>query len=248
MSGSPDFSKIERVLLNDIIMNITEETESLRELCGEKYNLIITGSVGVGKSTISQCIYEIMRTRIKNVNKFPEYISTPTGQNMFEMMVEGKISSLTFQNYILDTWKFNLSFANFGNNTAFNIFERLPHDSLFCFAKDCVSSGTLTSDEFSVLVARYNQILRLYEVPEYDNCPISVVENSQSISISLDKIIRIVKDDIKKGINTRVIGLVLPENEYSRRIKSRGRKCEDKMDLRALSSYNLYYHKLIAPE
>lgn len=236
------FSDINNLLIYEIIKEINIDINELSEL--KNYNLIITGSVGAGKSTISEILSNILELKCGiNVKKYTEYLnSEKISKKLFELRMNNVISALTFQNFILDIWEKNLIKNEFGN-TNINIFERLPYDSVKCFALENLNNGLLTDDEYKILEKHYQHIIEKYNVPEYKNCECCVVYND-ILSKTINDIIKIIISDLKNGIKNRSICLKINNDEYIKRIGIRNRKGEDKFELKTLNNFNNFYNEL----
>ena len=79
----------------------------------EGYNLIITGSIGMGKSTLLESIHNCLNYNNINHYSFPEFVmmnysNINISETLLEMKLKGILSGITTQNYILDIWEYNL--------------------------------------------------------------------------------------------------------------------------------------------
>ena len=134
------------------------------------YNLIITGTLGVGKTTTSKLINNILKYKHIMVHMYLEYINyNKVGQELFEMKMNDKVSPFTFQNYILDIWDDLLTEHDFKNSKGINIFERLPYDAVYCFSQKEYLNGNMTKDEYETIINRYRAIINKHEMFEYDD-------------------------------------------------------------------------------
>ena len=106
-------------------------------------NIVVTGSVAVGKTYIQETI--ISHIHEHEVNVYPEFIQSEGGLTdddfalkILDHRFKNKISALTFQNFILDKWERNIE-INKDKQASINIFERLPDDAVEVFAKMSLS-------------------------------------------------------------------------------------------------------------
>ena len=206
------------------------------------YNLIITGTVGVGKSTTLQLTTDILEYYQIPVNKYPEYITyNKTGQKLFEMKMNNEISAFTFQNYILDIWETLLIKNNFKNSIGINIFERLPYDAVMCFAKKEFENGNISQDEFDIIYKRYLKIIDEYKMFDYSATEKIKIYNND-INDTINNILNVIINDIKTGINYRCICLDIEDKElYYHRLGIRNRTAEDEYTKTILDEYRSYY-------
>lgn len=253
-----EFCDMPGYIFNNVTENIESGFDSMRLKTvietteARKYNLVITGSIGAGKSTISQILSTILKKCCKYVISYPEYISLdfnnrPIGRDIFDMCMNKKISTSTFQNFVIDIWKtmfeeneYNIS----RDGLTINIFERLPHDAVFCFSKEQVGKS-MSEDEYKTIYDKYSALETNYGIPTYENCKLKKVSNDSNIYNTVLEILDIIYEDILHNTNmTRVIGLVISEDKYKQRIKERGRESEEKYEDMTLLHYNQYYSQL----
>jgi hypothetical protein len=138
-------NSIDNSLIKDCIMILSDIYKSTANAdaekgCGNHININITGNIGAGKSTTCEVISkligeELIKNGVRFV-KFPEYIRAYMyGEEMLRLRAEKIISVETFQHYILDYWELVLDYYKYASKKSVNIFERLPEDSIYCFAK-----------------------------------------------------------------------------------------------------------------
>lgn len=149
-------------------------------------NIVVTGTIGVGKSTVinylRQLLSDLSYIHCSVVNEYivEKYNSIPVGEIMLNMFMQNKLSSFTFQNYIIDWWDKQYKWldsqsyviANSNQNKYklwVKIFERLPYDNINCFAKYAVLSNNLSQREFDALNNRYQSVLGQYQPIDYSN-------------------------------------------------------------------------------
>lgn len=214
------------------------------------YNLIITGTIGVGKSTVSQILSNVFERNNIKVCKYPEYIAykydgLEMGQKLFEMKMNGLISTFTFQNYILDIWETLLKDNKFNNpNNKINIFERIPYDAVYYFSKREFDNNNLTEWEYKTIIGRYEVIKQKYNLFEYSETKQIKIVNDNSVKTAVD-IINIIKDDLNKGIKNRCVCLIITDDDkYRERLNIRDRTCEDSYTTKLLNDYKQLYESL----
>ena len=224
------------------------EIEKLKRLSNTTYNLVITGTVGVGKSTICEILYNTL-SPILNVKSYPEFINVKynnvnVGTQMFEMKINNVISAFTFQSYILDIWDYLLKqncYNQSNINCNFNIFERLPEDSVKCFARLSFENKDMTRYEYDNLIHKHKYLVKKYRLPNYKDFKAVNVENDR-LYATCHKIIKRIIDDYDSKIKNRVIYLtVTDEKIYKQRILNRSRTGEDSYNRRILNQFKSFY-------
>lgn len=239
-------------VIEDVKQNFDFETlkNAINSTTGKRYNLVITGSIGAGKSTISQILTLVLKNYC-NVIMYPEYISInyknrPIGNDIFDMYMDKKITASTFQNFVIDIWKLIFEengYNNVRDNMVINIFERLPHDAVFCFTKEQVGKK-ITNEEYETILTKYYNLEKT-GIPTYNDCCLKKISNDSKIYKTIVEILKVICDDIKNNSNiTRVIGLTVSEDKFMHRIIQRGRESEENYDLDILTHYNNYYTDL----
>lgn len=214
-----------------------------------KYDLIITGTIGVGKSTLLQFLSEVLKYNNINFCSYPEFITYEyknknIGQDMFEMKMNNIISTFTFQNYILDIWDRLLSENKFNESNTVNLFERIPYDAVYCFSKKEFENGNLSKSEYNLIIERYNEMCKKYNLYDYTNVISCNLENNNIIK-TVCEIIKIMLDDISKGVMSRCICLkVSNDDAYFNRLNIRSREGEDKYKVDNLTKFKNYYNDL----
>ena len=241
----------------DILNKINDTTiECFRTKCLEiiekygsvvDYNLVITGTMGSGKTTLLETLSLLFHTNKLSIINFPEYLYAPGGElsgDLLKKKLEGKISSLTFQSYILDMWDETLN--DYYKNEGIKLYERCVDDSVICFCGLDHKNKNLDDDELKVLQTKLTKTIeKHHEVPTYlkDNINFIVVK-SNDLNNTLIKIIDVILHDLEHKIDNRIIGLSVTPKQSFDRIKMRGRKGEDKYDFEIVRIFNDYYKKL----
>lgn len=207
------------------------------------YNLIITGTIGVGKTTILKLIDNILKFKRITVHKYLEYINyNHVGQDLFQMKMNNKVSAFTFQNYILDIWDNLLNENEYSTSKGINIFERIPYDAVYCFSQKEYQNGNITKNEYDIIIERYKNIINKHNMFEYDNTVKYSKINNDDIIKTITDIFNIIIDDVKNGITKRCICLNIDNNNvYYSRLGIRNRTDEDKYTQKILEDYKTYY-------
>lgn len=245
-----NFTNIPSELVIDIIRQI--DLSGFIDISSEQnitYNIIITGSVGVGKSTVSQILYEILKDIFDNIRIYPEYIkqefnNISLGNLMLDARINNVISAETFQHFVLDIWDNQLKQKQFKNGNLINILERLPEDAVSCFTKEAYDGGEISELAWNNINQKLTNINEKYNVPKNSDCKFKLVDNNDELSKTIQTIINTIIDDIKKGIENRIFGLTINKDEYRKRIIHRGRQSEINNDRSVYDRYNDYYSNL----
>ena len=207
------------------------------------YNLIITGTLGVGKTTTIKLISNILKYNHIPVTRYLEYINyNNVGRDLFQMKMNNKVSAFTFQNYILDIWDTLLTENNYKTSTGINIFERIPYDAVYCFTQKEFQNNNITTDEYNLIIERYKYIINKHNMFEYSD-DIKYTKNiNNDINNTIDEIFKIINDDVKNGITKRCICLDVEDKDlYYSRLGIRNRTDEDKYTIEILDDYKKYY-------
>lgn len=228
------------------INNLTTETAnnfiSTVQSLNKNYQIAITGTVGSGKSTLCETMAALCRTANITPNVYPEYLA---GNNLalqlLEQKINGKISSLTLQSYVLDIWELRLRQEIHSN---FSIFERCPDDSVLCFCNNDNAVDQLSDHDFLSLYRRMRKMLKKYPAPTYYSNVVHFTKiQSSTIDLNVSQITDIIKSDIQNNIYQRIIGLSVTPYLSLSRINKRNREGE-KYTLDQATSYVRYYENL----
>lgn len=221
------------------------------------YNLIITGSIGMGKSTLLESIHNCLNYNNINHYSFPEFVMTNysninISETLLEMKLKGILSGITTQNYILDIWEYNLKkYEIYKNKISRNnivLWDRTPED-VGIFTKALINyekykniklnNHAINSDEnefntqcYNNIIERSNKIMEKYNIKKYsiedNNKPCYVSMIRGNIDLMLISVLNIIKDDIEKNLcNNRIIHLKTDRLDQHKNIQNRNRGGED---------------------
>ena len=211
-------------------------------------NIVLTGSVAVGKSTIMRKLKE----EIETLFIFPEFIdenlilSTEEEKRksleLLKKRFNGEIEPYELQDYILQRWD---DYADRGERIDKNrprLFERLPDDSVEIFALPIVSSEEYT--QLKLHLVRTNRKLPSYNSMNGKKTLWINYENDFNPSKE-DKIIKLIKKAQSSNIENIIINIYSTGvRNYENYIK-RGRT-EERYTLESMKSINDRYSAYMA--
>ena len=212
--------------------------------------IVITGGVGVGKTTSINRLAEILTSENIPFKVVPEYLQGDIhGIEMLNGFLNKTIPSFDFQYYILNFYDRFLENLEVVPETIL-IFERIPDDSITCFANKWNKSGQITNTELIELYNYSAEIATKYNLPSYFTIN-SNNENSFSIvkSDNTETIVSQVFHDIIKNGNKNIslICLYNTPEECFRRIHKRGITSEiEHYTLEDVQTFNKHYTQLYA--
>ena len=221
------------------------------------YNLIITGSIGMGKSTLLESIHNCLNYNNINHYSFPEFVMTNysninISETLLEMKLKGILSGITTQNFILDIWEYNLNkYEMYKNKISRNnivLWDRTPED-VGIFTKALINyekykniklnNHAINSDEnefntqcYNNIIDRSDKIMKKYNIKKYsledNDKPCYVSMIRGNIDLMLLSVLNIIKDDIEKNLcNNRIIHLKTDRLDQHKNIQNRNRGGED---------------------
>ena len=218
-----------------------------------EYSLVITGTIGAGKSTICESLIYILHQLFPNLDivPFPEFLfigDSELSGKMLNEKIKGNISSNTFQSYIIDSWK-KIMNEN-GTKEGFRIFERCVDDCVICFCNIENKAKKLSDSQFMTLYEELRTIDKTYDIPTYFEITDEQNEShftkiySTDLNYNLANILSIIGCDISNNIKNRIIGLSIKPKTSKERIMKRSREGESGYTDEQLQMYSTHYEKL----
>lgn len=204
----------------------------------KRYNLVLTGTVGAGKSTRLDIMSRLLEVNHQNVHNFVEYLNMPFGKELFNGFIHNQLSALTFQSFVLDGWNYS------GKQNAINLYERCCDDSVVCFCTNHYYNGKMTKEEVNTLFNKMKSIVTEHDYPTYTRPYNFTPIDSTDINSNLLQIADIMECDYNNGVTNRIIGLRVPSEVSMSRIRSRNRKGEENYDDKYVWQMNRWYSEL----
>lgn len=239
----------DEVILSRISNNTMERIKSFK-MPNIDYKLVVTGTIGSGKSTICESLSAVLSTVGIQTNNFPEflYINDDVSGLLLTKKINRQISNVTFQNFVLDNWENILKEKKLGKINAkgtFNLFERCVDDSVLCFCNIANANNEIEDLELHSMYKRLRKINNKYSIPSYFDKNLHFTEIvSGNLDFNLNQVLDIIESDFESEIESRIIGLSVSDFDSKFRIKLRGRNGEDKYDNNTIEIYNRHYNKL----
>lgn len=209
----------------------------------ETYDLVITGAIGAGKSTLC----EILRQLYPEFTCFPEYLSIGDAESkgFSSVFLKKKIAdpklTFTFQSFVLDAWHEQL----IGTIGKRRLFERCVDDSVICFANIDNYNHNIRDEELVLLFNKMREINRQYQLPSYfDDDSKFVAITSGQLMTDLQQILEIISADVRDGVQKRIIGLRVNPEESLLRIQQRARDGESGYTQEQVKEYTNLYDNL----
>ena len=245
-------SKISELTLSIARRYLPNDESTISAL--SNYSLVITGTIGAGKSTVCESMVHIIKTLFPElcIVTYPEFLfvkDAGLSSNLLTAKINGGISSNTLQSFILDNWN-NIMSQN-EKYQGFRLFERCVDDCVTCFCNIENKAGKLSDAQFMSLYEELKKIDEHYDIPTYFN--IRNEHNTEShftklysndLNYNLQKILSIISGDILNGIKKRIIGLSILPKISKERIIIRSRDGESGYTDEQISIYSTHYEKL----
>lgn len=239
---------VETLISNTLFNNLVKTMKESLGKNGNGYRLVITGTIGSGKSTVCQLISNIFSANGYNINAYPEFVNVQPEKaiEMLKRKLEKDASTYEFQNYILDTWE--MLFEEHKNKSGISIFERCIDDSVLCFCKYDVMNGKMNNEEYERLRERALELDSKYQMfgffPENFNIFSFERVECSKLELALVNIITTVINDINHGIMNRMIGLYVSGETSKERIHKRLRDGESAYSDDDIENYVKMYNDL----
>ena len=184
----------------------------------QSYNLIITGPIGAGKTTLIKKIANYYKEKKHDFGVVPEYIDGMIdGPNKLHEWINGDISLEEFQQYINNSMDILNQKVN---DKPFKIYERTPIECAEIFSKE--------SDIYEKVLVQAWGLHMKYSIPHMFHCaPYSMYINAnQNENRVFKRVKKIIEKDLKRNITWRLIYLRVDVDKSIMRVKRRGRKSE----------------------
>lgn len=205
----------------------------------DKYDLVITGAIGAGKSTMCEAIHQIF----PEFTCYPEFVETGDsmdklfGGMFLKKKIEDNRLTFTFQSYILDNWIKTLD-----STADKRLFERCIDDSVLCFANMDNKNKHISDNELQLLYEKSKTINRRYAIPSYfdEEAKFSQVESNNLVDNILE-VVAIIQEDMQNETTQRIIGLEISPTKSINRINIRNREGESGYTQEQINAYvNIY--------
>lgn len=195
-------------------------------------SIIVSGPVGVGKSTLINKLTESFN--LVNINVVKEFAVTDKGHKELMNRLNGDMSVLEFQKHIIDYYVDNI------DKTKLNIIERSADDCYFCFGKIAYENGEMTLSELNEL----KEYTKKFTITNYV-CIMFDTEYQSPEEIS-DKIINYINTSASSTTPiTLLVCLTASSKICYSRILSRGFETYNYKTVRRFcSAYNEYFEDL----
>lgn len=233
------------------LINVDQFMQTFGDRACKPYNIVITGPVAAGKSTVCRYISSFIESHMKlfTVKNYLEYLdyNEDLGAKILKMKLSGDVASLTLQSFVLDMWNVQLRENGFKDKlpNTINIFERMPEDSINCFCKAGYDNGELTEREYEVLMDKFLKISNEFGLFRYSKkIPYNIVEN-YSLDSTFREILEIILSDLSHGVANRVIILKIDLKTCLERVGVRGRANEASVATNIYQAYAQYYNDLV---
>ena len=202
----------------------------------QRYNIIISGPIGAGKSTLITNIAKYYEQKGYDYGIIPEYIDgMEDGPQKLDDWISGKISLQEFQDYITAS---SDVLNKLVENKPFKIYERVPIEGAEIFSKD--------SEIYPRILNQANALHEKYSIPNmFHQAPYSMYINANQNEKSVFKRVKkIIEKDLKHNIPWRLIYLRVDPNTSSQRVLKRGRDYEMNYDSEYLQKIINRYEQL----
>ena len=205
--------------------------------------LVITGSVGVGKTTTINMLKHSLTAKGIPYEVVPEYLDgDPNGARYLNEFLNHEMDAFSFEYYILTFFDSYLNNLEVEDNTLI-LLERLPDDVVICFANRMNKNKLMTDDNLYKLFKYCKDINERYGLPTYFKVN---VDNSINYSIlKSDSTAKVVESILKtKFENNFIVCLFNTNDECLQRIRRRGRAGEENYSMDDVNDFNNHYAKL----
>lgn len=204
------------------------------------YYFVITGTIGVGKSTLYRLLKEYLGKKYgADVIFIPEYIdgkNKELAHQLLQMYLDKRLSDSSFQNYIQSYY--TDEFVGEGAERMSKkivIMERCMSDSIAIFSNLANRKKEPTHLDNLNLALMYQTCINTdhnvgapnYFIKNFEFTKLKTVEQESSFQ----EIVKIIEDDLKLGIKNRVVGLYNDPEVCYKRLVERAREGESAYDM-----------------
>lgn len=232
-------------------LNISQDEHLIDKL--QNYNLVITGTIGAGKSTICESVVHILKQLFPQLSllTYPEFLYVNNNRLSSKLLAEKihyNITSNTFQSYVLDSW-WNIMNQN-KDKQGFKLFERCIDDCVICFCNLENKHHTMNDLQLLSLYEDLKKLINQFDIPSYFSSSTShnvshfTRLTSTELNYNIQTIFSIIAADLHNGINNRIIGLYVEPEISKERIIMRSRTGESCYTDNQIEEYTNHYKKL----
>ena len=204
---------------------------------------LITGGVGVGKSTlISNLLSTLPKDDCAFIKECIEY-KPDEGKQMLKETLHNKRMIYQFQLFVLQCFEEQFSSARFKKHI---ILERSPMDSLHIFATESYNSGDLSKEEFEDIKTRTVALYEKYHIPTYTDCVITKIDSCKHGIQEVFQIVKRESDECYRKRRSILVWLYCSDPLIQKsNIENRGRPEEKNYDINYMLRINQEYERLL---
>lgn len=197
---------------------------------GAQYFCVITGAIGVGKTTVYNLLTNVLKQSHNNVINIREYIDGPhnlVSSYLLGLYLNGQITDACFQNFIQSHYIEQLTPEKLKGNIV--LMERCMSDSVGIFCNIANLKEKLSEFDFAIMYKNCIHEDLKVNAPNYfrKNFEFSLIKTNVSPEITVSEITKIIENDLKSGVKSRVIGLTNDPSVCYNRMVERARNCEN---------------------
>ena len=195
-----------------------------------QYICVITGPIGVGKTTTYNKVFSELSKVRNNVRQVREYIDGKeqlVSQFLLGKYLQGELSDACFQNYIQSYYVNELTPNKLSGQIV--LMERCMSDSVGIFCNIANKKGNLSNLDFTIMFDNCVNEDEKVRAPNYfiKNFEFSLIKTDDVADKACRQILNIIEDDLAKGVKRRVIGLTNNAEVCYERMYRRARTAED---------------------
>lgn len=196
-----------------------------------QYIIVITGPIGVGKTTTYNKVFsELAKKYPNNCRQVREYIDGKdqlVSQFLLGKYLQHELSDACFQNYIQSYYVNELTPEKLSGQIV--LMERCMSDSVGIFCNIANKKGNLSNLDFTIMFNNCVAEDEKVKAPNYfsKNFEFSLIKTDDVADKACRQIMTIIEDDLAKGVKRRVIGLTNTADVCYERMYRRARTAED---------------------